>query len=274
MAKKKKKTNLYKNKIYITICIFSILAIILLILLGFRIFEKDYYKVDSRVDKIKETGKFNDTYDTAGWLKVQGTDIDLPVLYSDDFSEPFPVELESFVWTENYDKKHHNLTKIVGHNIYNLSSSPKLESKYFHRFEQLMNFVYYDFAKDNKYIQYSIDGKDYVYKIFAAGFVDSNRIYQFPASDDVSKEVLKDHIKTVKNISLYDYDIDVNENDKLISLSTCTRFFGSKEKKDFYVYGRLVRDGERINNYNVTKRDNYKKIEKILKGSDENEDTL
>ena len=272
--KKKKKTSLYKNKMYVIVCILSLLTIVLLILLGFKIFAKDYYKVDSRVDKVKELGKINDVYEAAGWLRIQGTDIDLPVLYSDDFSEPFPMELESFVWTENFDKKQHNITKIVGHNLYNLSKTPRLESKNFHRFEQLMNFIYYDFAKENKYIQYTIDGKDYLYKIFAVRLINESEKYQFPLADDYEKDVLKRYIKNAKDESLYNYNVDVNENDKLISLSTCTRLKLEKENMEFYVIGRLVRDGEKINNYNVTKSDNYKKVEEKLKGDDENEDTL
>lgn len=275
MSKKTKKVKEAKKKVYIVTIVISILLVILLILFGFRLFAKDYYKVESRVDKVKENKKINDVYETSGWLRVQGTDIDLPVLYSKDFSEQFPMELEEFVWTENKDTKFHNNTKIMGHNLYNLSASPKLESEYFHRFEQLMSFVYYDFAKDNKYIQYTVDGKDYVYKIFAVSFIDYNDKYRTPHTDDCSKSDLENIIDRAKKSSIYDYKVDVNGNDKVISLSTCTRMFGQKENVDFYVFGRLVRDGEKINNYRVIKNDNYKKVEKVLKGDEKDEkDTL
>ena len=55
---------------------------------------------------------------------------------------------------------------IFGHNIFNLGPSPKKSSNNFKRFEELMNFIYHDFAQENKYIQFTINGKDYVYKIF------------------------------------------------------------------------------------------------------------
>ena len=272
--KKKKKQNikLLKSKMYIVICCLSVILIVLLVLFGFKLFDnRQYYKVEPRVSNIKTKGKLNDVYETGGWLRIQGTKIDIPILYSEDFSEAFPMDLEDFAWTENSDTKFHNMIRIVGHNLYNLSASPKLESEYFHRFEQLMNFVYYDFAKENKYIQYTIDGKDYVYKIFSAGFIKADARYQFSLFDDYDKDTMKNQIKLFKDASLYNYNVDVNENDKLISLSTCTRFLGIDEKYEFYVVGRLVRDGEKINNYKVTKRDNYKKVEKILKGDDDNE---
>jgi len=275
MKKKNKKVKAVKNKVYLFTILISILLIILLILFGFKLFEKDYYKIESRIDKVKENKKINDVYETSGWLRVQGTDIDLPVLYSKDYSEDFPMELKEFVWTVDKDTKFHNNTKIIGHNLYNLSASPKLESEYFHRFEQLMSFVYYDFAKENKYIQYTVDGKDYIYKIFAVTFMNYGDKYEFSQVDDCSKKSLEDIIRRVKKSSIYDYKVDVNGDDKLISLSTCTRMFGTKENTEFYIYGRLVREHEKINNYRVIKNDNYKKVEKVLKGDENDEkDTL
>ena len=275
MSKRKKKNNkkLLSNKMFLIVCFISTLLIVLLLIFGISRFnQKNYYEVDSRVGRIAENNKFlNTNYDQIGWLRVQGTKIDLPVLYGESYTEPFPMDQESFVWTENSDKKFHNMEKIVGHNLYNLSKSPKLDSKYFNRFEQLMSFVYYDFAKDNKYIQYTIDGKDYIYKIFAVGFLPESSKYRFPIDDDYSKSQMKNQIKVFKDVSLYDYNVDVNENDKLISLSTCTRMFSKDENYEFYVVGRLVRDGEKINNYKVVKNKSYNKVEKILEG-DENEE--
>ena len=39
--------------------------------------------------------------------------------------------------------------------------------KSFNNFENLPSFLYYDFAKDNKYIQYSDEKNNYLYKIYA-----------------------------------------------------------------------------------------------------------
>ena len=273
MSRKKKSKDM-KNKLYLSIGAIAILLVVLLVLLGYRLFnQKDYYEVDSRINEVKEKGKIDDTYSTAGWLKVQGTDIDIPVVYSENFEKEFPMELESFAWTRSGDAKFHNIIKVTGHNLFNLSSKPKIKSKNFHRLDQLMAFVYYDFAKENKYIQYTVDGKDYVYKIFAAGFIDQG--YYFSIQTDYPKDVMKSTIDEAKKMSLYDYKVDVKENDNLISLSTCTRFFGQEDEKNFFVFGRMVREGEKINNYRVVKNDSYKKVEKILKGDDNDEnDTL
>lgn len=277
MSVKKKKKDVKKTAKQIkSFTILGIgIAVLLVVLLLYLVISNfcSYYKVESRVDKVDSAKKFKDTsYQTTGWLRVQGTDIDLPVLHSDKVGENFPVELESFVWSDNEEEGFHNYMKIQGHNIFNLSIIPRKKDESFHRFEELMSFIYYDFAKDNKYIQLTVDGKDYVYKVFSVGFVDKATQTFFPLKDDVDKEEMKKQIKIFKRISLYDYDVDVKETDKIITLSTCTRFYGVNNDYGFYVIGRLLREGEKIDNYKVKKNKSYNEIEEKLKGDEKNEE--
>ena len=235
-------------------------------------FSNHYYKIDSRVKKIESAEKVEDYY-TVGWLKVQGTNIDFPVVTSQDNNNPYPVDPAGYGWVIKRDAKYDDVVNINGHNIFNLSSNPKKTAKEFTRFEELMAFVYYDFAKENKYVQYTHNGKDYVYKIFAVNFVPIADMNLFLIDEGrYEKDAIKDQIQFYKKQSLYDYDVDVSENDKIVSLTTCTRFFGEESKYDFVISGRLLRDGESINDYNVVKNnDNYNKIEKIMKGDEINE---
>ena len=273
MSKKKSREAIKKIKILSVF--FIAIAVILVLLLVYKIIinKGDYYKLDSRIDKINNSVEFqNSSYETMGWLRVQGTNLDLPIVRS-DMEEGFPVELESFGWSENSDNKFHNNIRINGHNIFNLSKHPKLKSDLFQRFEELMNFMYYDFAKNNKYIQLTIDGKDYIYKIFSTGLVSPTEKTLFPHSDDIDKDDFKEYKERLDKLNFYNYDVDVNENDKLITLSTCTRFYGADNKYEFYVTARLLREDEKIDNYKVTKGSNYKKVEEVLKGDDDNEES-
>lgn len=232
------------------------------------------FEIESRTSYVGKT-KISDEsdFEVMGWIKVQGTNIDYPLIRTDNSESPFPVELESFAWSTNYDNLFHNHIFIIGHNIFNLSSKPKLSDERFTRFEELMNFVYYDFAKENQYIQLTIDGKDYIYKIFSVGFLKESEVYGFPFHDDYTKKEMKDYIRVMNKFNIYQYDVDVNENDKVISLNTCTRFFGPDSKKEFYVNGRLLRDGENTSNYKVKKSKNYKIIEDMWEGEEKDEES-
>lgn len=272
--RKKKKIDKVKHKTIAITCLMFAVVLGLVIFLLFRLIKNNnnYYSIEPRTKELEKVKPFKDSnYKAIGWLRVQGTNLDLPIVYSENKYEEFPVELENFVWSRNRDTKFTNYVDITGHNIFNLSANPKIKSDSFSRFEELMAFVYYDFAKDNEYIQLTLDGKEYLYKIFMVGFVNKSDETFFPKNDEVSKDDLKKQLEWLEKDNIYKYNIDVNENDKLIALSTCTRFYGEKQQVSFYVVGRLLRDGEKINHYKVTKSSKYKNIEKILKGDENNE---
>ena len=42
------------------------------------------------------------------------------------------------------------------------------------------------------------------------------------------------------------------------------------DNKDFRIVGRLLRNGEKINDYSVQRNKNYEKVEEKLKGDDVN----
>ena len=77
----------------------------------------------------------------------------------------------------------------------------------------------------------------------------------------------------MKEKSIYDYDVDVSNDDDIVVLSTCTRLFGDTAVNyDIVVAGRLIKDNESNFKYSLSKNDNYNKIKKYLKG-DENDAT-
>lgn len=249
--------------------ILLIIFLILLILWKFVKF-RDCFLVEDKSNSImEEKKKDTEDYQTVGWIRVQGTNLDMPVI-TINHKNP-PVDREHYSWVLNDDGNIHNVMNIFGHNVFNLSSNPQLHSDLFQRFEELMSFVYYDVAKENQYIQLTIDNQNYVYKIFSVHFLDSYQVYTLPTGD-YSKTDKEEYLKKLQSSSIYDYDVDVSEDDGLLSLITCTRLFGYGNRDDLVVSGRLLRKGEVTTHYDVSKNDNYQKIEKILKGDDENEE--
>lgn len=265
---KEKNINQKNKKVFIiTILLISLILISITIITSIN---KKTYKFDSRIPNIKqEQQKDKQGYKTIAWLKVPGTTIDTPVIGYDNIDTLKNIDKENYLWNNINKEKHYNQINIIGHNILNLSSNPKVGEKYFKNFDDLMSFIYYDFAKENKYIQYTINNKDYIYKIFSVYFEKDYNL-DLNHNGNYTKAETKSYINKSKELSIYNYEIDVDENDSLITLSTCTRFFGLENKKQFVVVGRLLRENEKIFNYSVTETKNYKEIKNIMKGVEDN----
>jgi len=238
--------------------------------------QKEIYEVEDRTKMIEDNQKHNtDLYEVNAWIKVQGTNIDIPVIgYIRHNTENEKIKIDNYAWQPDNHHELVNKETIIGHNILNLSAQPMIGSKYFKSFEDLMSFVYYDFAKDNKYVQYTIDGKNYTYKIFSVFFDDTVKMINDQHNTDISKKEMKKVINRYKKSSYFKYDVDVDENDKIITLNTCTRFYGVSNYKTFVVNARLLRENEKMTDYNVKVKDNYKIIKKMIeeKGEEENEE--
>lgn len=275
MEKLKRKINI---RLILLIVIALLLIIFLLYMLYIKISVKEIYSIDSRVDKIKEEKKKDNSiyYKTIGWLRVQGTNIDTPIIgYDDDKIEKdnkynLTVDKKNYLWNEINSEKLYNKVNIMGHNILNLSREPDVGLKQFSRFDDLMAFVYYDFIKDNKYIQYTIDGKDYIYQIFSVNF-DYQENLDLYTYGNYSKKNMKKYIDKVRKNSIYDFNVKVSDSDNIISLITCTRMYGADDQKEFIVNAKMVKNDKKLYNYKVSKNNNYKKIEKMLKGDVEDE---
>lgn len=277
MKKKRRKLNKKQNQRIKTLVLATGLLICccLVFTLLFTITNTngEIYKIDSRVDEIQEENKSeedNTGYKTIGWLRVQGTNIDTPIVGYENMEAFNSIDKENFLWNNNYSEKLYNQVSISGHNILNLSSNPQSGLEYFSRFDDLMSFAYEEFAQENKYIQYTIDGKDYIYKIFGV-FFEKEYNLELTYTKDFSKEKMDSYIKQVKESSIYNYAVEVDNTDSVITLATCTRMFGAENKKQFVVVGRLLRENEKMTNYEVNANEKYKEIKKIMKGDDQDE---
>lgn len=236
------------------IIVSCILLVIFCMVVMFNLYSNSSYQAygyasESRIEKTSSTKIANAT--TVGWLMVQGTNIDYPVIKE---TEEAYLTGEDYLWQPNNYVEKQNREVIYGHNILNVSSNPLITDPTHSRFEQLMSFVDYDFAKDNLYVQYTKDGKDVLYKIYAVSF-DYRENENGDSYED--KNELTTYINNVRKLSIYDYDVDVNSSDDLISLITCTRYFGLYGKTQFRVDARRVRESEKNVKYSVETNQNY-----------------
>lgn len=267
---KKKKRKLKLNQRTKTLALVTGLliccCIVLVTLTAMWIVPKNIYKVEDRQKEIKkEQKKDEEGIETVAWLRVQGTMIDTPIVAYEEGKDLSYLDKEDFLWTEAKTAEYKNQIKIMGHNILNLSATPEIGVNYFTKFEDLMAFTYEDFVKENKYIQYSIGDKEYVYKVFAVLYDKSYNLDLYN-TDNYSTEEMADYIELVESKSLYDFDIDVDASDDIISLVTCSRLYGVDQKRQFVVVGRLLRDNEKMTNYSFETTEKYEEIQKLMKG--------
>ena len=236
-----------------------LIIFIIVIILGMGIFVTKNSEKKSGIsngDFVSVMKKFNlaraDNKNIVGWIKINNTNIDYAVnlgsLINNNLSD-------DTIWTNDTLSNGKNRKVIFGHNLLNVSSRPLVNDKRLSRFEPLMSYVYQDFTEEHLYIQYvDIDSEESLYKIYAVSFYETN--------DDLgesytNKEDINNYIKTVKSNSIYDFGVDVNYKDDLITLSTCTRFFGVKGPTHFKIDARRVRKNEKIEKYSVKKSCNY-----------------
>ena len=249
-----------------------VIILLLFAIVGFVIWYKfsEHYSISDRSEKIKKEAAKGE-YPVIGWVRVQGTNIDYPVIYALDGTVDIDnIDPEySFAWKNYYDLDKLNRKVLLGHNIRNVSSHPLINEKTFNNFENLPSFLYYDFVKDNKYIQYTDEkGNNYLYKIYAVYLQDGQ---DNNGLEEMNKKEMKKYIKNGLKKSYFEFDIDVNEKDKLMTLTTCTRFYDSTNYS-LVIDARMVRKDEKIKNYKVTKKSTYNKIEKYLEGDDKDEE--
>ena len=145
----------------------------------------------SRVDKLNEfdSGK----YLKFGWLQIQGTHMDLPILSYISSEDEDEIEY-SYGWMSSGYITGENRPVIMGHNILNVSNEPMPPNDTLQNFEELMAFTYYGFAKENLYVQFTTDNDD-VYLI----------TYWFSAEDGKTHYISIEGKKEINGVKLTDY---------------------------------------------------------------------
>lgn len=104
------------------------------------------------------------------------------------------------------------------------------------QFEPLMSFYYEDFVEENQYIYLTTNSGVHTFRVFAVCFTKDLTFYINCNNIDVVSVAA-----TAKAKSLFDFGVSVSSSDKLITLSTCTRYYsGAGANQRFIVMGKLV----------------------------------
>ena len=124
-------------------------------------------------------------------------------------------------------------TVIYGHNWGNCFVPFKRTGP---EFESLMAYTYSDFVSQNQYIYLTTNSGVHTFKVFAVCFTKDLNFYINCNNINVASVAAR-----AKSMSLFDFGVNVGANDKIITLSTCTRYFsGLGANQRFIIMGKLV----------------------------------
>ncbi len=200
----------------------------------------DYKKDLELKEKIKEydLGKLREVNsDIVGFIEVDNTKVRYPVVKSND---------NKFYLNHSYKKKKNEIGSIFldyRNDLDNLSKNNiiyghgRLDNSMFGSLNNLLDKELIN-NKVNYYITITTPKSIMIFKIFSIYTIykESYYIRTYFSSNKYFKEFLK----TITNRSIYNFNTDLNTNDKILTLSTCKDNFG----KRVVVHAKLIKKEE------------------------------
>ena len=190
----------------------------------------DTTNVDTEIEKsegessnkynLENIAKINS--DVVGWIKIENTNIDYPVMQNGDYylhrniyknysshGTPYLAEYCNIQYSDNLI--------IYGHHMNDNSMFAQLDDYKKHSFYENHKYIkfysYYNGITIEKTYEVAIAFKTVVYS--DKGF----KYYNYTNFSDVQE--LNDFIENCRKLEFYNTGIDINYGDKLITLSTC-----------------------------------------------------
>lgn len=195
---------------------------------------EDYYEVNN---------------DFVGWISIEGTDVDYPVVQGDDneyyLTHNFEKEYESrgtiFMDYQSDPDFGYTNTVIYGHNWLDDTV-----------FSELTQYSDIEFYREHPIIEYNTRTEVHQWKIFAVFITsasedeDNGYVFNF-IYPDMGGINFEGYMEEVYERTLYYTDVDVNEDDKILTLCTCTREVDTSSYRAdcrIVILARMVREGE------------------------------
>lgn len=166
------------------------------------------YKIDFA--KLKQKNS-----DAIAWIKVNGTDIDFPVVKGTDNSyyltHNFDKEKNKAGWIfADYRNKFDGTDKniiIYGHNMKNGSMFASLKD--------VIKEEWYN-NENNKYIAVITENENCKYQVFSVYQTETEEYY---LQTNISN--FKEFVEKIKGRSKKNFNVDIKETDSILTLSTC-----------------------------------------------------
>lgn len=181
-------------------------------------------------NRYKELTSINSDY--RFWLKIENTNIDYPVVQSQDnqyylkhdFNKNYLASGSIFMDYRNKFEEDHSII-LYGHDMKNKSM-----------FGEVANFKKEDFFNENNLIRVEYKGMTYIYEVFSAYVADfyHGDYLKIHFEDEKDKQA---YLNYIKDRSLYQKQIELNANDQIMTLYTCSYEF---ENARTIVHSKLI----------------------------------
>ena len=178
-----------------------------------------YWKyLNTPLSSVDFTELLKENKDTVGWLIVNNTNINYPVVQTKDndyyLKHAFDKSKNSAGWVfadfrDDFENLSRN-TVIYGHG--------RKDKVMFGSLNDSLNAKWYT-NEDNQIIQLSTIKYNTMWQIFSIYKIQAESYYI--STDFTSDSSFETFINTMKERSIYDFNVDVTKTDKLLTLSTC-----------------------------------------------------
>ena len=179
-------------------------------------------------DLVETLRKQYNNNDIIGTIEIPGTEINENILQTtnndyylkhDNYGN---YDIYGSVFLDYRCSKDSKKLLIFGHNDFK-DATP---------FSNLENYYEKSYYEKNKYIDIMIDNEKMKYQIFSVYIEPEDFTYM---NLKINDEQYRNDLVKYKNKSLYDTNVEVSENDKILILQTCSNHKDYKKYKDKYL---------------------------------------
>lgn len=183
---------------------------------------------DTTFEKLKKINP-----DTVGWIKINGTDINYPVVQTDN---------NEYYLNHTFRNTHNvpgcifmdcrNTARILNQNTIIYGHGELLDGSMFSSMSKMFKTSWLE-KQENHIFTFNTEYQNMNWQIFSIYKTEPNTDYL--KKDFDTQEQFLEFVDNVKEKSIYDFFIDVISDDKIITLSTC------KGNKRVVVHAKLVK---------------------------------
>lgn len=187
-------------------------------------------------DEIKELKNSYNNNDIIGIISIKGGDLNTPVVQTKDNQYYLKYSLtkkRSIIGAVFMDYRVNSNSKQI--NIYGHNST-----KYKPPFQKLEKYLEKSYYKDHNILELKVNNEKKVYEIFSIVIADKVGTEEHMNIKYKTDKEYYNHFKRLKNRSLYDTGVNIEESDNVLVLQTC--IYGKYKGKLLVIVAKKIKE--------------------------------